>query len=133
MVSALFVLVLLFNPAEYIWFPKKLMVYKSSALLPCTNPMWKKVIKGAPAPYVNCLISVFHPKADEPDVETMCQWIQSIAENLEDPSDVQYQPIHSKEKMERDYEYSSYEDAYEDRGDSDSRDYRDRPVKWSRP
>ncbi|KAJ7414135.1 hypothetical protein BTVI_41621 [Pitangus sulphuratus] len=86
--------------------------------LPYTNPMWRKVIKGAPAPYVNCLISVFHPKADKPDVETMCQWIQSIAENLEDLSDVRRQPTCFKERMERDYEYSSYEDDYEDRDDS---------------
>ncbi|KAJ7412315.1 hypothetical protein BTVI_46736 [Pitangus sulphuratus] len=87
--------------------------------LPCTNPMWRKVIKGAPAPCVNCLISVFHPRKDEPDVETMCQWIWSIAENLGDLSDVQHQPIRSRERMERDHEYSRFEDDYEDRDDRD--------------
>ncbi|XP_050184090.1 uncharacterized protein LOC126646668 [Myiozetetes cayanensis] len=75
----------------------------------------------------------FHPKLDEPDVETMCQWIQSIAENFEDLSDVRRQPIRSKGRMEGDYEYSNYEDDYEDRDDSVSRDYRDTPVKRSRP
>ncbi|KAJ7414759.1 hypothetical protein BTVI_40275 [Pitangus sulphuratus] len=104
------------------------------ANLPCTNPMWRKVIKGVPAPYVNCLISVFHPKGDKLDVEIMCQWIRSIVENLGDLSDVQRQPTRSRERMERYHEYSRYEDDYEDRDDEDYRDYRDRPgenmKKW---
>ncbi|KAJ7395259.1 hypothetical protein BTVI_156864 [Pitangus sulphuratus] len=71
--------------------------------------------------------------SDEPDVETMCQWRQSIAENFKDLSDVRRQPTRSKGRTEGDYKYSSYEDNYEDRDNSVSRDYRDTPVKRSRP
>ncbi|KAJ7401876.1 hypothetical protein BTVI_91840 [Pitangus sulphuratus] len=77
---------------------------------------------------------LFHPRVDEPDVETMCQWIRSIAENLEDLSDVRHQPTYSRERMERDQEHYRYEDDYEDRDDRDCRDYRYRPgdnmKKW---
>ncbi|KAJ7396577.1 hypothetical protein BTVI_143875 [Pitangus sulphuratus] len=53
----------------------------------CTELMWRQVIKGAPASFVDCLIVVYNPKTDELNVDTMCSWIRTIAENLEDSSD----------------------------------------------
>ncbi|KAJ7415466.1 hypothetical protein BTVI_38047 [Pitangus sulphuratus] len=105
------------NPEYYHWLDPE--------SIPCTQPMWKKVIKGAPASYVNCLITIYDPKTIELTVDTMCAWIRSIAENLEDASDFLH--THTRERMKRRYEYSRYEDNYRDR------DYRDRPVEQCQP
>ncbi|XP_029819365.1 neurofilament heavy polypeptide-like [Manacus vitellinus] len=100
--------------------------------VPCTQPMWKKVIQGAPKPYVSCLIPVYNPKMEEPSVDTMCAWIRTIEENMEDSFNPLYRRTYDRERTERDYEYSRYEDDLRDREDRRYRDYQERPMGRSR-
>ncbi|KAJ7412734.1 hypothetical protein WISP_94758 [Willisornis vidua] len=78
--------------------------------MPCTQPMWDKVMEGAPTPYMPCLISAYTPSVDEVEVGRMCQWIQRIMEAMRAPSKLWHCPLYSGEGLERNNERSVYEE-----------------------
>lgn len=97
----------------------------------CTLPMWRKVIQGAPASFVNNMTTVSYSEIDEPSVGAMCTWLRNIEDNMgaaaappsqtnkrysRDSSDFHYQCIPTKERL---YECPQCENHY--------RDYRDGP------
>ncbi|KAJ7395961.1 hypothetical protein BTVI_149713 [Pitangus sulphuratus] len=69
-----------------------------------------------------------HPKTI---MASKCHWIRSVAENLEDSSNPLHRPTYDRERMERDYEYSIYEDDPRDRDGRSYRDYRERSMELS--
>ncbi|KAJ7413213.1 hypothetical protein BTVI_43881 [Pitangus sulphuratus] len=49
----------------------------------CKFPMWRKVIQGVPASFVNHMVTIYYPKMDEPSVDTLATWLRNTEEGIE--------------------------------------------------